>query len=144
MLSTADRKVVCRVFGRRSRPRERGRTPRGIRPRKRASWKGAYRSSRLFFWRTRAGVEVDFVVYGENAFCAFEVKNTSTIRAHDLRSLRTFTSDYPECQAALLYRGRDRLRIDGVWCVPVEDFLRSIEPSRGLFDWIVGQPERCG
>ena len=29
----------------------------------------------LFYWRTRAGTEVDFVVYGESGLQAFEVKN---------------------------------------------------------------------
>jgi hypothetical protein len=34
----------------------------------------------------------------------------------------------------LLYRGDDRLRIDRVRCVPVEQFLEQLEPSRGLTD----------
>ena len=35
----------------------------------------------LFFWRTRAGSEVDFVVYGPDGFWAVEVKNTRQARA---------------------------------------------------------------
>ena len=38
----------------------------------------------------------------------------------------------PEAETAVLYRGTDRLRIEGVWCVPVEDFLRRMMPDRGL------------
>ncbi len=88
----------------------------------------------LFYWRTRSGVEVDFIVYGEGGFWAFEVKNGQEVRPEDLRSLKTFRQDYPECEPMFLYRGTDRLRIDGIACVPVTEFLRALEPSRGPTD----------
>jgi len=88
----------------------------------------------LFYWRTRSGVEVDFIVYGEGGFWAFEVKNGQEVRPEDLRSLKTFRQDYPECEPIFLYRGTDRLRIDGIACVPVTEFLRALEPSRGPTD----------
>ncbi len=87
---------------------------------------------KLYFWRTRKGVEVDFVVYGGGGFWAVEVKNTTRVRPRDLRSLRTFREDYPECEALLVYRGGERLRIDGIWCLPGEEFLRELRPERGL------------
>ena len=90
----------------------------------------------LYFWRTRSGVEVDFVVYGEHGLQAFEVKNTNRVDPKDMRGLRSFREDYPEAQAALLYRGQDRLRIGGIWCLPVDDFLRRTTPRRGLLDWL--------
>ena len=43
----------------------------------------------LFYWRTRAGTEVDFIVYGETGLQAFEVKNHRKVHATDLRALRT-------------------------------------------------------
>jgi uncharacterized protein len=88
----------------------------------------------LFFWRTRSGVEVDFVVYGEAGFWAIEVKNAARIRASDLAGLRAFAADYPECRPILLYRGADPLLIDGVRCLPVESFLKSVRPARPLGD----------
>ena len=90
----------------------------------------------LSFWRTRSGVEVDFVVYGTGGLQAFEVKNASRVDASDLRGLRAFREDYPEAQAALLYRGEERLRIGGIWCLPAEDFLRRMVPTGGLLDWL--------
>lgn len=87
---------------------------------------------KLYFWRTRKGVEVDFVVYGGDGFWAVEVKNTTHVRPRDLRALRTFREDYPECEAVLVYRGAERLRIDGIWCLPGEEFLRRLRPDRGL------------
>ena len=86
----------------------------------------------LFFWRTRAGAEVDFVVYGESGLQAFEVKNARRVHSADLRALRSFRADYPEAQTAVLHRGSERLRIDDIWCLPVADFLRRTTPDRGL------------
>ena len=90
----------------------------------------------LFYWRTRAGTEVDFVVYGESGLQAFEVKNHGRVHSTDLRALRAFREDYPEAETAVLYRGAERLRIDGVWCVPIEDFLRRTMPEQGLLAWL--------
>ena len=94
------------------------------------AWK-AYSRVRhdLYFWRTRAGGEVDFVVYGEEVFCAIEVKNSRKIHRTDLRSLRSFREDYPEAQTLALYRGAEPLRIDGVLCLPCDDFLRHLRPN---------------
>lgn len=86
----------------------------------------------LAYWRTRAGVEVDFVVYGPGGFWAVEVKHAATVRPEDVRSLRTFREEYPECEPILVYRGRDRLLVDGVQCVPADRFLVGLHPGRGL------------
>jgi len=105
----------------------------------------AYTASRneLFFWRTRAGVEVDFIVCGEAGFWAVEVQNSAVVRSQDLRALKTFVMDYPDCEPVLLYRGNDRLRVDGVWCLPGEDFLRELVPSRGLTESLPASGSRC-
>ena len=78
----------------------------------------------LFFWRTQAGNEVDFVVYGPERFMAVEVKNSSTFRGEYLRGLKAFGEDYPEASRVLLYRGTDRLSVEGVEVWPAEDWLR--------------------
>jgi len=86
----------------------------------------------LSFWRTRAGTEVDFIVYGPDTFWAIEVKNAARLRPQDLRSLRTFCSEYPESRGLLLYRGADHLRRHNVLCLPVENFLKGLHPQRTL------------
>ncbi|MBK8801512.1 MAG: ATP-binding protein [Fibrobacteres bacterium] len=86
----------------------------------------------LHFWRTRNGVEVDFVVYGESTFLALEVKNSDRIQSADLRGLRSFQDDYPEARCALLYRGSQRRIEHGILCLPVDDFLRGIDPASNL------------
>lgn len=83
-----------------------------------------------FFWRTRGGSEVDFILYGENNFHAIEVKNSAQIHPQSLRSLKTFLVDYPESTAMLLYRGTEKLVIEGITCWPVEDFLLNLKPNQ--------------
>jgi predicted AAA+ superfamily ATPase len=95
----------------------------------------------LFFWRTQAGTEVDFVVYGESEFCAIEVKNSAKINRKDLRGLKTFRSDYPESRALLLYRGAESLMVDGVLCLPCEKFLRELIPGQPVIPNDKGNPD---
>jgi len=61
-----------------------------------------------------------------------EVKNTATVRSQDLRPLKSFGEDYPECERVLVYRGDRRLLIDGIRCVPGDEFLRDMRPDKGL------------
>ena len=86
----------------------------------------------LSFWRTRAGSEVDFVLYGPDVFWALEVKHAPRIRPADLRSLKSFALDYPEARVRLAYLGDERLKIDGVLCLPVTELLRGIVPGTPL------------
>lgn len=106
-----------------------------------AAWR-AYGDERyrLHFWRTRAGSEVDFVVYGPQGLWALEVKNSARIRPEDLRSLKSFREDYPEAKAIFLYRGAQRLSRDGILCVPSDEFLRQLQPGRPLWVWPKGMP----
>ena len=87
---------------------------------------------KLYYWRTRAGNEVDFVVYGAAGFWAVEVKRGATIQPADLSGLRSFGADYPEARLILLYGGRESFVRDDVWCLPVDAFLRQLRPSQPL------------
>lgn len=78
---------------------------------------------RLFFWRTQAGNEVDFIVYGSRVFTAIEVKNSKIIRPDHLRGLKSFHADYPDAKKIIVYRGKSRVSFDYITAVPVEDFL---------------------
>ena len=86
----------------------------------------------LFFWRSRGGVEIDFVLYGESGIFAFEVKNASKIRSNDLNPLKEFKKDYPVSQVIFLYRGIERLKRNDVLCIPCTDFLSGLKPDHSL------------
>jgi predicted AAA+ superfamily ATPase len=86
----------------------------------------------LSYWRTRAGNEVDFVIYGPGVFVAIEVKNARTVRGEDLRPLRAFHDEYPQARRVLLHRGTDRSVRDGVHLMPCDEFLRGVVPGEAL------------
>jgi predicted AAA+ superfamily ATPase len=92
----------------------------------------AYRGERstLSYWRTRTGLEVDFVLYGPDGFWAIEVKSAKRVHSADVRSLRQFQEDYPEATPLLLHRGKERITVDGVLCLPCQDFLVRLVPAR--------------
>ena len=87
----------------------------------------------ISYWRTKAGLEVDFIIYGEKGFWAIEVKNNSKISPHDLKGLTHFKQDYPECKTALLYRGKNKMMNKEILCLPVEQFLKELTPGTSLF-----------
>ena len=70
------------------------------------------------------------MVYGKDTFCAIEVKNTTRIQSKMLKGLIAFKEDYPEAQACLLYRGKERLKIKDILCVPCEEFLMNLKPDK--------------
>jgi predicted AAA+ superfamily ATPase len=83
-------------------------------------------AANLYYWRTSAGTEVDFVVYGKDLFWAIEVKNAAHVQPRDLKALRTFGEDYPEAKRFLLYRGREKLLRDGTTIQPWQEFLLGL------------------
>lgn len=87
----------------------------------------------LSYWRTKAGSEVDFVIYGPLGFWAIEVKHGAEPHRTDTRGLRSFREDYPEAKVALLHRGKDRLDLDGVPALPLEKFLLELRPGQELW-----------
>lgn len=78
----------------------------------------------LYYWRTRSGVEVDFVIYGALGLWAIEVKNAVRIHSPDLKPLKHFLEDYPTATAVLLYRGTETFRRDNILILPCETFLK--------------------
>src|SRR3990167_4829319 len=60
----------------------------------------------IFFWRTKSGVEVDFIAFGQLGFWAIEVKNNTKVHTSDVKNLIEFKKDYPESTPLLLYRGK--------------------------------------
>lgn len=86
----------------------------------------------LSFWRTRSGVEVDFIVYGTLGFWAIEVKNSSKVRQEDTKSLKSFLEDYKEATGILLYRGKEILKKKNILCLPVELFLKELLPNQPI------------
>ena len=81
----------------------------------------------LHYWRTAAGDEVDFVLYGERGLVAFEVKMTQTVRPGDLRGLRRFRESYPQAKTFFVHPGSRRRHDAGIEIMPAEAALRGLE-----------------
>jgi uncharacterized protein len=88
--------------------------------------------TQIYFWRTKSGNEVDFIIYGSQHFYALEVKNAIRIHPKDLNGLVAFVEDYPEVKPCLLYRGKERIMCKNILCIPVDDFLRQLTPHDSL------------
>ena len=84
--------------------------------------------NKLYYWRTRYGLEVDFIIDGKAGLFAIEVKNADKIHSQDLSGLKAFCEDYPEATPLILYRGKERLKKNKILCLPVEEFLKSLTP----------------
>ena len=83
----------------------------------------------LYFWRTKAGSEVDFILYGPAGILAIEVKRTARLKTSDLSGLKAFKDDYPLAKTVLLYGGKERMRRGDILCLSCEDFLRDLRPE---------------
>jgi predicted AAA+ superfamily ATPase len=90
------------------------------------------RRNTLYYWRTRNRNEIDFILYGTDGLFAIEVKNGRVIHPQDLRSLKAFKQDYPQAVVLLLYRGKEKMKIDNIFVVPAEEFLMKLHPYNNL------------
>ena len=74
------------------------------------------------FWRTKSGLEVDFVLNGGEV--AIETK--TRVRQGDLRAMRAFVDEFSPRSAYMVSAEQDRRRVDGIDILPYGDFLRML------------------
>ena len=74
------------------------------------------------FWRTKSGLEVDFVLNGGEV--AVEVKGR--VRQGDLRAMRAFMAEFKPRSAYIVSAEPDRRRVDGIDILPYDDFLERL------------------
>ncbi|HUW91915.1 MAG TPA: AAA family ATPase [Bacteroidales bacterium] len=79
--------------------------------------------AQLYYWRSLAGNEVDFILYGGKIFTAIEVKNARVLNPVDYNGLTAFVDDYPEANLILLCRGTVPMKHKNIMVLPVETFL---------------------
>ena len=71
--------------------------------------------------------EVDFVLYGEKGFFAFEIKRSTKIQRSDLSGLKAFKEDYPEAKCYVVYGGHEQEYKGDITLLPLLDCLRSLQ-----------------
>jgi len=78
----------------------------------------------ISFWRTKSGLEVDFVL-GDGEV-AIEVKSSAQVMKRDLLPLTVFTEEYSPAKALVICNEREE-RIHGkIRIMPYEKFLRDL------------------
>lgn len=82
---------------------------------------------KMYYFRTSAGVEVDFVLYGKNGIKAIEVKATERFQDNMLDSLKKFRADYPISNCFLLYGGKQKMYVDGITVLPVQEACLTMD-----------------
>ncbi len=87
---------------------------------------------KLYFWRSAAQLEVDFVSYGPLGLFAFEMMRSSIVRHDDLMALKEFKKDYPVAKTFLLYGGLEETLIDGIQVIPYGAGLMRLPELLGL------------
>jgi uncharacterized protein len=79
-----------------------------------------------YYWRTRQGLEVDFVFYGPRGLVAVEIKRANTVSQHDFKGLAAFAEDYPEAKLYMLYGGDRREYHGAIEVIPFKTALQNL------------------
>lgn len=80
----------------------------------------------IHFWRTHAGAEVDFVLYGPRGLHAFEIKRAAKVQNKSLKGLTEFGKDYPEAKKHLIYLGKHKEYHGDITVIPFVEALKSL------------------
>jgi uncharacterized protein len=76
------------------------------------------------FWRTKSGLEVDFVLGGGEV--AIEIKGTNRVDNSDLRSLNAFVVEYSPRAAIVVCNERSERIYEKIKIMPWRNFLREL------------------
>ncbi len=91
----------------------------------------AYRTYRereypIRYWRTKSGLECDFVL-GRKGAVAIEVKGGANPRPRDLRPIRAYMEEHRPRRAIVVCNAdAPRRTVDGIWILPWERFLDQL------------------
>ncbi|HNR38902.1 MAG TPA: AAA family ATPase [Acidobacteriota bacterium] len=76
------------------------------------------------FWRTKSGVEVDFILNGGEV--AIEVKGTHRIDSAELRSMKAFIQDYRPARSFIVCTESAPRKHEGIFILPWQVFLEQL------------------
>jgi predicted AAA+ superfamily ATPase len=76
--------------------------------------------------RTRRGVELDFLVELDSKTIGLEVKTSGKVIEDDVRHLVHFKKQEKDTDFYLFHFGKEELKVNGIWCLPVGTGFREI------------------
>ena len=77
----------------------------------------------LYNFRTRGGLEIDFIFSQDGKKTAIECKSSLDIVQSDYRNLLSIEKYYPKIQKLVVYRGKHERKENGVWILPIDRAL---------------------
>ena len=81
--------------------------------------------TRVSYWRTKTGEEVDFIL--DNGRIAIEIKSTERVDRRDLKGLRAFVEEHSPERAIVVCREKRRRKLgDGTEIIPWRTFLSDL------------------
>lgn len=81
----------------------------------------------IYYWRTKHGLEIDFILYGQKGLIAIEVKSSTQIHSKDIKALKHFKEDYKIAKLYVFYGGKRELHLGDVNVIPVDLALKKLE-----------------
>lgn len=76
------------------------------------------------FWRTKSGLEVDFIL--GNGEIALEIKGTSRIDKRELYPLTAFLNEFPSSKAFIVCNEKTERVVDQIRIIPYRNFLSDL------------------
>lgn len=87
----------------------------------------SFPETRLFFWRTHHGAEVDLLLERHGKLrLAVEIKARETIRGADLTGLRSFAEAHPGIPRVVVSLAPEPFRVDGIDILPWARFVAEL------------------
>ena len=84
------------------------------------------RDAPVRFWRTKSGLECDFVL-GRDGAVAIEVKGSANVRSGDVRAIRAYVDEHrPRHAIVVCNESAVRRTSDGIWILPWQEFLERL------------------
>lgn len=83
-------------------------------------------NAEVFYYRTRSGLEIDFLLQTAHGLLALEVKGRESVAAPDLRAMKRLAGELGDrwLGGLVLYRGREIYELEpGFWAVPSYRFF---------------------
>lgn len=81
---------------------------------------------KIYYWRTAANAEVDFVMYGPRGLKAFEIKRGRRVSNDLLRGLKAFAKDYPMAKVYFVYGGERYMKEGNIDIIPIGDIFQKL------------------
>lgn len=78
----------------------------------------------ISYWRTNSGVEVDAVL--GDADVAIEIKSSTEVKDSQMKSLKSFSDDYPQARLIIVSLDKYRRRKENIEIIPVREFLTDL------------------